>query len=176
MAVNIIEKKPGSGIDIVIPEHQRSDLGIQPDRFGEQGEAEVIAPRFVYSKLGNLTDNKGITKDELDTFNTNHMESEDTSYQKFMMDMDRYSKFMNFPQNNIDKIDRYLGELGLTKEYPYQDDTYYLPQWLVTEAKETSRNVIYGIRYPWDTHAVTQYNVVYGLGQSETFNVIHDKK
>ena len=173
MAVNITQREDLS-VDVVEPSNQRSDLSAQTDIFGEEGEAEIIAPRFVYSKLGNLTDNKRITKkDIVDGSNDFSMKPEETMYQKFMMDMDRYS-LTGISINNIDKIDAYLGKLGVSKEYPFEDDTYFLPKWFEDTNDNGERNVIHGIKYPWETIQPPIENVIYGLGSGNIQNVIHN--
>ena len=177
MAVNITQIKDGTVAPASTP-NQRSDLTAQTDIFGEEGEAEIIAPRFVYSKLGNLTDNKNITEeDAIPGSKDFSMKSEETMYKKFMMDMNRFSK-TGISINNIDKIDSYLGKLGVVKEYPFKDDTYFISKWFENTEDDGQRNVIYGIKYPWDTIQPTIKNVVYGFGQRASYikNVVHNTR
>ncbi len=135
MAVNITEG--GSGIEY--ENQQRSDKSAQRGVMGEEGENEVLMPRFIYSKLGNYTNQKSITLQD--------METENNEYKFFMMEMERLAKIINekvIPEEyeNIQKLDEYLGGLGVDIFYPFQDDTYSVDPWLDIKTPSEYRNVI----------------------------------
>ncbi len=155
MAVNVTEG--GSGT--VIKVQQRSDKSAQRNVLSEKGEYDIIIPRFIYSKLGNLTNQKSITVEE--------MKPENNEYQFFMMELNRLFE-SGEDIDNIIAMDKYLGELGMEVEYPYNDDTYSSPPWIDIEGQEPIRNVINrgsGIGGK-DENVVADINGI-------TYNVIH---
>ncbi len=155
MAVNIIEGGSGN----VIKVQQRSDKSAQRNVLSEKGEYDIIIPRFIYSKLGNLTNQKSITLEK--------MKLEKNEYQFFMMELNRLFE-TGEDIDNIVAMDKYLGELGVEVEYPYSDDTYSSPPIYEVEYQDPIRNVINrGSGFSGeDENVVADINGV-------TYNVIH---
>ena len=124
MAVNITEG--GSGV--TYENQQRSDKSAQRGVMGEEGEDRVLMPRFIYSKLGNHTNQKSITLAD--------METESNEYKFFMMEMERLNDILEAGEevpsdyDNIVLLDAYLGELGMETFYPFEDDMYGVPSWI----------------------------------------------
>lgn len=129
MAVNILEG--GSGTTIIV--QQRSDKSAQRNILSEQGEYDIIVPRFIYSKLGNLTNHKNI--------NVEDMSKENNEYQFFMMELERFFE-SGMDIDNVAAIDEYLSSLGVSIDYPFGDDTYAVDSWIETIEQNESRNVI----------------------------------
>ena len=162
MAVNITEG--GSGIEY--DNQQRSDKSAQKGVFGEDGENRVILPRFIYSKLGNYTNQKAITRED--------METEQNEYKFFMMEMERLNNILEageeIPEDyqNIVLLDKYVGELGVETIYPFDDDTYSAAPWLDILEPSDFRNVITRII---DNDGNKQNVIASVLG--EDYNIIH---
>jgi len=159
MAVNITE----GGSAVTYKNQQRSDKSAQEGLMGEDGEYEVLLPRFIYSKLGNLTDNKVITDEDV--------VDEKNEYYFFMSEMNKLQEAYlsgTIPADlaNIEKIDNYLGMLGAELEYPFDDDGQSIPLWLNAPGKIGNRNVI-------DNSFDTIYNVIDSYTGD---NVIHQPK
>ncbi len=162
MAVNITEG--GSGIEY--KNQQRSDKSTQRGVLGEDGENEVLMPRFIYSKLGNYTNQKTITIDD--------METENNEYKFFIMQMQRLAEMIRRKEipskkyENIQKLDEYLGGLGTDEFYPFADDIYGMVPWLNVETKSEFRNVISKKR---GTNGI-ETNVITSIA-GEDYNIIH---
>ncbi len=162
MAVNIIEG--GSGV--TYENQQRSDKSSQRGVMGEEGEDRVLMPRFIYSKLGNHTNQKSITLVD--------MKTESNEYKFFMMEMERLSDMLELGEeissdyDNIVELDAYLGELGMQTLYPFDDDIYGVPAWIDVEAQNEYRNVI---TYLTDVYGNEQ-NIITSIN-SKDYNIIH---
>ena len=162
MAVNITEG--GSGV--TYENQQRSDKSAQRGVMGEEGEDRVLMPRFIYSKLGNHTNQKSITLTD--------METESNEYKFFMMEMERLNDILESGEevpsdyDNIVLLDAYLGELGMETFYPFEDDMYGVPSWLGVPTPSEFRNVI--------THLTdidgNEQNVITSVS-GEDYNIIH---
>ncbi len=159
MAVNITEG--GSGI--TYENQQRSDKSVQKGVFGEEGEDRVLMPRFIYSKLGNFTNQKTITLQD--------METEIDEYRFFMMEMERLNNILEskgtIPStlDNIVALDVYLGKLGMEAFYPFEDDVYGAPVWLDITTPSEYRNVI-------DAKSGQDQNVITSINGKD-YNIIH---
>ncbi|RLA58233.1 MAG: hypothetical protein DRQ78_12395 [Epsilonproteobacteria bacterium] len=162
MAVNITEG--GSGV--TYENQQRSDKSAQRGVMGEEGEDRVLMPRFIYSKLGNHTNQKSITLAD--------METESNEYKFFMMEMERLNDILEAGEevpsdyDNIVLLDAYLGELGMETFYPFEDDMYGVPPWIDVTTQNEFRNVI--------THLTdidgNEQNVITSVS-GEDYNIIH---
>ncbi len=162
MAVNITEG--GSGIEY--KNQQRSDKSTQKGLMGEDGEERTLVPRFIYSKLGNHTDQKTITLED--------METESNEYKFFIMEMERLNdmleakRYITSDYDNIVKLDAYLGELGVESIYPFKDDVYGSAPWLDGETPSEFRNVI--------THLTDidgdEQNIITSIAHKD-YNIIH---
>ena len=129
MAVSITEGGTGS-IDLV---QQRSDRSAQNDVISEEAIDKPQVPRFIYSKLGNLTNHKTILLSD--------METEQDEYKFFMMEMERF-QITGEDVSNIAALDEYLGDLGQVFSYPFEDDVYDLPSWISYDYTINDRNVV----------------------------------
>ncbi len=162
MAVNITEG--GSGV--TYKNQQRSDKSAQRGVMGEEGEDNVLMPRFIYSKLGNFTNQKSITLTD--------METESNEYRFFMMEMERLNAMLEeeeIPPNeyqNIINLDEYLGQLGVDIVYPFDDDGYSVAAWLSIDEPSEYRNVISKLT---DANGKEQ-NVITSVS-SKNYNIIH---
>ncbi len=161
MAVSIIE----GGSETVYENQQRSDKSAQRGVLGEEGEDRVLMPRFIYSKLGNFTNQKSITLQD--------METESNEYKFFMMEMERLAeiikeKVIPIEYENIQKLDEYLGGLGIDTFYPFQDDVYSIKPWLDVSIPSEYRNVISKLI---DSNGLEQ-NVITSIS-GEDYNIIH---
>ena len=163
MAVNITEG--GSG-GIEYDTQQRSDKSAQRGLMGEPGVGRVIVPRFIYSKLGNRTNQKVITLE--------NMETEQNEYKFFMMELERLNNLFQdndvIPEDyqNIVDVDEYLGELGMQTVYPFDDDGYNTPAWIDITTPSEFRNVISRLT---DVDGNEQNVITSILG--EDYNIIH---
>ena len=163
MAVEIIE---GGSIGPGYTNQQRSDKSAQKGELGEAGQENVLMPRFIYSKLGNLTNHKTITVEDMST--------EVNEYKFFMMEMERlkelYDSGSPIPDDmkNIQALDEYLGSLGIDEIYPFSDDTYNTPPWLDAFTQAPYRNVISELE---DINGNEQ-NVITNI-DGTNYNVIH---
>jgi len=104
---------------------------------------EAKFDRTFYQYLGSLVKNKTL----LDDYNDNKLPLE---YRRFLDEMNTlYMKF-NYPELTQDlvvkpgivELDQYLGELGLTEEYPYSKDTINIPNWLTLTPQEEHRQLV----------------------------------
>ncbi len=160
MGANIEEELIPLPVDV-----KRSDKNVQKDNFGEYQAPDFAIPRFIYAQLGNLSDNKRITKTEKTEGSTDFsMYPESTPYQKFMMDMDRFQTY-NVDVENIKAIDEYLGNLGMTLDYPFLDDKYNVESWIDIETSSEYRNVI-TMPFNIDENVITSIS-------GEDYNIIH---
>jgi hypothetical protein len=159
MAVNIIE---GGSPDKTYEAQSRSDKSVQRDIFGEKDENRLMVPRFIYSKLGNFSDAKNMTRADIET--------EKNEYKLFIKEMDDVDNLqrqgLSIPANldNIVEIDKYLGSLGTEKEYPFMDDAYFSEQWLDPNKLHKIRNVV-------DYSSVEVKNVI-AIINGITYNVV----
>ena len=90
---------------------------------------ELLLDRLIYRKMGSLTDNKTIL-----TPATN-----DSDFHRWLLDMNNlhnkkyYPSFTGVePTPDLIALDEYLGSLGITETYPFQQDTYKVDSWLDT--------------------------------------------
>ena len=87
--------------------------------------------RIFYQKLGSLVSNKKL--DILYAENKLPLE-----YRRFLDEMNELYLKKNYPilgadivvKPGIEELDKYLGSLGLTEDYPYSKDTIDIPAWL----------------------------------------------
>ena len=179
MAVRIIEGGSGREYD----PQQRSDKSAQRNVFGELRKDRIVVPRFVYMKLGNLTDNRHITVAE--------NEDLENEYKLFMMEMERLYYYYQknritiptdrdleaIPQDlrNVALINMYLGELGVIDEHPFRDDFFSIPVWFTGFLDSEDRNVI-DIQPGKDgtDKSETVYNVI-AIVNGVDCNVIHER-
>ncbi len=153
MGVSNIEG--GSGNSVAV--QQRSDRSAQDNVLSEEAIDTPQIPRFIYSKLGNLTNHKTISLED--------METEQNEYKFFMMELNRFFE-SEADIDNIAALDEYLGSLGIDREYPFKDDTLNIPAWIEYGDKQDDRNII-----TLDSDIV--YNVITTVGGID-YNVIHD--
>ena len=153
MAVNIL-KTTGSGN--TIPTHHRSDKSSQNDTLADVDTGDLIVPRFIYSKLSSITDAKAISKAKVML--------EANEYDFFMMEMEKFNA-TGEDLNNISIIDEYLGNLGVTEDYPFLKDVYSVEPWVTTLVQDEYRGVVDASRGYIDTMVTdidgVKYNVIH---------------
>ncbi len=120
-----------------------------------QANDDLILDRVTYKKLSSLTDNKIIQNPT----------GKDSEYDRFLLDMDTILKGTN-TDAGVALLDQYLGNLGVTIDYPFRDDTYGIESWIDVEDQSPTRNVIADI-------SGVIYNVIAEEGGTD-YNVIHD--
>lgn len=91
---------------------------------GKDTATKLLIDRFIYQRLGSLEQNKTI----LDDYNAGRLPKE---FQQFLEDLEDR---LNDP--DINAIDEYLGDLGITEEWQYSKDVVDIPAW--TNAYEQS--------------------------------------
>ena len=94
---------------------------------------EVGLDRTVYANISSLTDNKSIVTPDDD----------DTPYHRWLLAMNEYQD-TGIITPELQRLDEYLGELGVTEDYQYNDDTYNIEAWIAPIQQEPTRNVVYG--------------------------------
>ena len=129
MAVNIIKT---TGATNTVPKHHRSDKSSQSNTLADVDTGDLIVPRFIYSRLSNFSDAKVISKPAI--------MSENNEYSFFLMELEEFYA-TGVDTNNIALIDEYLGNLGVSEEYPFLRDAYTVEPWVTIYAQEESRNV-----------------------------------
>jgi len=99
----------------------------------------IALDRVVYHKLSNRTDNKVLTT-PLDN---------SSEYDRFLLDMNGLFYYRDYPGAGYPAptaefvaLDEYLSTLGITAEYPFQDDMYHIEPWIEYDERPTTRNVI----------------------------------
>jgi len=160
MAVNIEEG--GSGIEYHT--QHRSDQSTQRGGSSiDNVEGMTPIPRFIYSKLGNFTNQRTITLEK--------MEPQENEYEFFMMEMERLNDILRLGEivpadlYNIVELDAYLGELGMQTFYPFEDDVYNVPSWIDITIPSEYRNVV-AKPFSIDKNVITSIS-------GEDYNIIH---
>jgi len=111
---------------------------------------ELNIERVIYRKLSSLTDNK-VIQDPADA---------DSEYSRFLLHMNDIQADIGV-EPSVMKLDEYLGELGVSKEYPFIDDVYGLDPWIEILDQEEFRNVVnLGTNIVYTKNGTT-YNVVH---------------
>ena len=119
-------------------------------------DTSVKVSRIVYQGLRSLVQNKHI----LDDYNNGLIPKELVAlYEDF-------SKINNGETVDIEiqKLDEYLGSLGVNQDYVYFKDTIYIEPWISASSQFFSRNVI-------DDSTGTTNNVI---DRNTGYNVIHN--
>lgn len=95
---------------------------------------DVQMNRLVYQQLRSLAKNKTISSDYdnglLPKAFINLVEEFEKKHQGESVD------------DSINKLDEYLGSLGLTEEYPFSKDRVNIAQWATSGGGSSTRNVI----------------------------------
>jgi len=92
---------------------------------------ELGVERAIYRQLSSLTDNKVIVDPT----------GPDTEYDRFLLHMNEIQKGIQVSAF-VDQFDEYLGTLGVTNDYPFPDDTYWIDSWIDIPKQEQFRNVV----------------------------------
>ena len=101
---------------------------------------DLLLDRLIYKRMGSLTDAKALTTPP----------EKDSEYHRWLLEMNdlHNSKYYPslyagpIPTPDIVALDSYLGTLGDTEEYPFQQDTYSVEAWLEIEAQDEYRVLI----------------------------------
>ncbi len=96
-----------------------------------KGTDDIILDRVVYRKISSLTDNRTL----LDPIGP------DSKFDRFLLDMNKIHRGETVDPALL-YLDKYLGNLGETIEYPFRDDTYYVEPWIEDEEQFLYRNVV----------------------------------
>ena len=103
----------------------------------EAGEGLGVS-RMIYQNHGSLIKNKTIAAD----YDAGKLNGE---YKRILDELNALYLVKNYPTladgitlaPNIEAIDEYLGNLGLTQEYHYAKDTVDIPNWLDGDSTRT---------------------------------------
>ncbi len=133
-------------------DHSQSAMKSQEGRIISD---ELGIDRAVYAKMSSLTDNKTLIEpiDNLSPFD------------RFLLDMDQIHQG-DTSNPVMMQVDKYLGNLGDTVNYPFADDTYNVEPWIDTTEQSAYRNVI-------TSQADIDYNVITDIS-GVLYNVIHN--
>jgi len=96
---------------------------------------ELLIDRLIYRKIGSRTDNKVLQTPP----------AKDSEFHRWLLEMDNLHIYKYYPSLHTGPIptpdlialDQYLGTLGVTEVYPFQDDTYHSEFWLDGDATRT---------------------------------------
>ena len=110
---------------------RRIDFG-QGSRDQEQAinGNELRIDRSIYKNMSSLTENK-----MLQTPTTI-----DTPFKRWLMDMETLAD-TGVGTTALKQLDEYLGDLGITKTYPFEEDTYFVEPWINVDDQYETRNV-----------------------------------
>ncbi len=120
-----------------------------------QAKDDLILDRVTYKKLSSWTDNKVIQDPT----------GKDSEYDRFLLDMNDINSGIA-TDTGVLLLDQYLGNLGVTLDYPFRDDTYQLEPWITVEEQDPTRNVRASV-------TGVEYNVIASVNGTD-YNVIHD--
>ena len=104
---------------------------------------EAKFDRTFYQYLGSLVKAKTLVED----YNNNKLPLE---YRRFLDDMNTLYLKKNYPvlgvdlkvKPGIEKLDEYLGSLGLMEDYPYSKDAVNIPAWLQIDSQPEYRVLV----------------------------------
>ncbi len=173
MAVNIIEG------DLALIEQKtvsRYDRNAQTQEFSDEILNDSKISRMIYAKLSNLEDMRNISDgsffqgDVVPGKNESlalYIQNRHNEFAEFMMQLSDLNA-TGENKNNILAIDEYLGSLGLTKVYPFIDDSYIISPWIDITSQDPIRNVYY--KNPITGEG---FNVIHFNNNGEKENVIH---
>ena len=130
-----------------------SQGALSPDDARISGE-ELGLDEQIYRKLSSLTDNKSLVEPT----------GPDSEFDRFLIEMEKIHSGEAVSEA-ITLLDKYLGNLGDTADYPFRDDTYVSEAWLDVNAQDVSRNVIYD-------NLGTDDNVITTIDGTD-YNIIH---
>jgi len=108
----------------------RRDYGQGSDSQEQKKKAdELLLDRLIYRKIGSLTDNRSIVTPL----------EKDGDFHRWLLDMNNLHNHKYYPMLTVDEpiptpdltaLDEYLGTLGQTELYPFDEDTYKVDSWL----------------------------------------------
>lgn len=121
------------GVKIKLTSSSSVFSGVEIDTLLEDADKLKLS-RILYQKLGSLTKNRELTRDDTNT----------TEFDRLINLLDDYSATVEDPSFKlndtvISEIDEYLGVLGITEEYPYRKDSQFIPLWVDIESQDSER-------------------------------------
>ncbi len=102
---------------------------------------ELLLDRLIYRKIGSLTDNKSIVTPP----------EKDGDFHRWLLDMNNLHNHKYYPNltadepiptPDIEALDEYLGTLGQTELYPFDEDTYKVEPWVDIEDQVAYRVLV----------------------------------